>query len=122
VTPTDRDRFVLEGTAEVRRLVEQGHREASVDVAVFVARTAYGTRAVTGLRPRMVAAVCSACGRRALLNKRWCRDHAPTFDRKNRVAGHRCVSCRRIDAEGAPDADGAWVCGTCWREEARRDG
>jgi hypothetical protein len=30
----------------------------------------------------------------------------------------RCRGCLRVDTDGAPDADGAWVCRECWEEEA----
>jgi hypothetical protein len=29
----------------------------------------------------------------------------------------RCECCLRRDADGAPDAEGVWLCRRCWREE-----
>jgi DNA-directed RNA polymerase subunit RPC12/RpoP len=36
-----------------------------------------------------------------------------------RTNPYRCAGCGRIDRDGAPDADGAWVCRRCWEEEAK---
>jgi hypothetical protein len=130
VTPSISDEWIADGCHEVRRLLERGQPAGAILTAAYIERSVLAEmrerrereeadRRAETYRPR---AHCQAtgCNRWARGGwARWCDRHEP-----GKVHRHRCTSCRRVDEEGAPDADGAWVwvCKACWGKEARRNG